>query len=394
MAQDVYLQGATYPDVPAVEVPVIAELINGTVNISMSIGGAYSFYGIIQGVADYIHDSVTATFDGTEYTLPYDPDPNGYAEGYRGYGATYSSSTTMDFSVYPFRVEDDDSAGGWRVYYSSTGNHTIVVQAISTGKFTDVSDTTATASLVASGQTFYLADGTKATGTATGGILEGVIRNDAELVKRYTYDQYLVADEGITLPSYSTTSATLKASASLEVITVDYANYDYFAIERALTIPEYSVTTKAKGREDYAFYSSAQEVIEIPGSTIQSIDGTKEYTSRLYTVMNSYFYREVYWSSSTAITTYATTAYGVQQVVQNITASSSSLTVRSPSVTIRGHTTYFTQTYYDALTDVRLQYIIEVYRVKKGSSNLDGWGLRQLTMNTLDDVANNSGNLT
>ena len=76
-----------------------------------------------------------------------------------------------------------------------------------TALFTDVTDTTAAAEDVAQGKQFYAADGTLTRGTASGGgsasLKYGVLRPDAELVKSYTYDKYIHADEGVTMPAYN-----------------------------------------------------------------------------------------------------------------------------------------------------------------------------------------------
>ena len=76
-----------------------------------------------------------------------------------------------------------------------------------TARFDDASVTTATAPDVASGKIFLAADGTITTGTNSGGgtftPIIGALRSDAELVEKWTMDQYAVADLGLTIPAFS-----------------------------------------------------------------------------------------------------------------------------------------------------------------------------------------------
>lgn len=204
----------------------------------------------------------------------------------------------------------------------------------------------------------------------------GTLRPDAELVKTYSYDKLIHADEEVTIPAYTTTSTSLKASAELSpTYTLDYANYNYFVLERALSIPQYSVTTKAKGRAEYSFASACYEIVEFPADTFQALLNTTKVTSRsasVYAAGNAV--RLVYWSSGTALAAYSTAAYGAAQTITAPSLSSGVLTLKSPALIVRGHTTYFTNTYFNALTDIRYQWIIEVYRAPKSNLNLDGWG--------------------
>ena len=44
---------------------------------------------------------------------------------------------------------------------------------------------------------------------------------------------------------------------------------------------------------------------------------------------------------------------------------------------MRGNTTYFTSSAWGKITDIRRQYVIEVYKAPKNHLNLDGWGAYQ-----------------
>lgn len=265
--------------------------------------------------------------------------------------------------------------------------------AITESYLTDIAD--AIRSKNNSIQTYKPSEMASAISEISGGSINykmGVLRDDAVLVSTYSYDKYINADEKITIPTYSTTSSTVLASETLEATyTLDYANYNYFILERALTIPEYNVTSKAKGRVEYHMSSYFYEICEVPENNFTAIiDGTTKYTSRTATLLGTGFNRLVYWSSGTAITPYSTTAYGCAQAIVAPTLSSGIVTFKTPNFIMRGHTTYFTSTYYNALTDIRIQFLYEVYRSPKGTANLNGWTTYTQAQHIIDCVNNNN----
>lgn len=74
---------------------------------------------------------------------------------------------------------------------------------------------------------------------------------------------------------------------------------------------------------------------------------------------------------------YTATTYTASQVASTPTVSSGKLTVIAPSLQMRGSTTYFTSSAWGKITDIRRQYVIEVWRVPKEDLNVEGWGSYQ-----------------
>lgn len=236
------------------------------------------------------------------------------------------------------------------------------------------------------------------TGSYSGGnptLKVGVLRPDAELVKTFSYDKYIVADEEVTWPGYTTTATVLLASSALsETYTMDYSTYNYYILERMLAYPTYSISTHGKGRCEYNIASYLYEIADIEPSSFITIDGNaKAYTSRTVSIPSSAFYREFYWSSSSAVSVQSTTAYGVYFTVAAPTVSSGVITFNAPAFGTRGHTTYFTSTYMGKVTDVRYQWVIELYRAPKNHYNLNGWGSSTQAAHIIDCVNNNNKKL-
>lgn len=224
----------------------------------------------------------------------------------------------------------------------------------------------------------------------------GVLRNDAELVQTWSKDSLFVADDHGTIPAYSTSATTIAASVDLTpTYTINYTNYNYYALVRALTIPIYNTATKEKGIVDYSVLSGCVEVVEFPQNTFRSLDGSKTFTSSSANAISAgAAYRMLYWSSATAISVYTSSSYGIQQIFAAPAFASGVMTAKSPSLQFRGSTTYLTSSAWGKITDIRVQYVIELYRAPKNHLNLDGWGIYTQGRHVVDCVNSTNHNLT
>lgn len=225
--------------------------------------------------------------------------------------------------------------------------------------------------------------------TITGYPLKRYIqRGDAERIQRYQADELWVTDLGKTKPKYSTTAATMQTGANLSpTITTDLANYNYYVMMRGIALPVYD-NAVAKGRTDYDISCYNYEVNTQPANTIYSADGTKAYASR-HTVVQSLgsVGRTVYWSSATAIALLTNITYGWYITAQAPTYASSVLTIKAPNYGCRAHTTYCTSANWSHMTDIRFQWVIDVYRAAKGHGS-DGWMLQNMTDDCYTDIHN------
>ena len=273
--------------------------------------------------------------------------------------------------------------------------------------FVDPSVTTAAASDVAQGKQFIAADGTLTQGTASGGggssIVWGPIRGDAELVKSWTYDKKIHADEGVTIPSYSTTITTLKAAASLSpTISCDFSSYSYITLIRGIATPEYSISTTGNGKFCYSVFSYVQYCSGTIASAY-SYNGLTPTTNSNSAQFNNVYGNElrkfIHYSSGSSIRLinggyglYFNTSTQPSYSVGSSPYTTATLTVSSPALMIRGNSSYLSSTYYNALTDARFQYIIEVYRVPTNST-VKGWEQESQLYHVIDCM-NNGGTLT
>ena len=308
-----------------------------------------------------------------------------------------------------------------------------------TARYIETSDADATASDIANGKKAYV-NGSLITGNATAPVLTtksitqngtynassdsadgyssvtvnvsggggtsivwGRLRGDATLVKSWSYDGLIVADESVTIPAYSTTDTTLKSGAALTSESLDFSSYSYMLIYRYLAAPVYSNSTISSGRQIYRADSGLYSFIFTPISAFDygGIEATASGSTQQYSSVGiQVFSRGVYYNSDSSIRVASTNygAYMSSATYPSITVASSSpydtatLSITSPDLKIRGNTTQLNSTNWGYITDIRYQYIYELYRVP-ASDAVHGWELESQFHHILDCV-NGNGTLT
>lgn len=221
--------------------------------------------------------------------------------------------------------------------------------------------------------------------TAVPQIQQIALRPDAELVQSWTYDKRIVADEGIPIPAYTTAAQTLKETEQLDEITADAANYKYFLTFRTLVIPEYNTTETARGRYEWSSMVGAYEFVFTPMAELHPlVDGEYSIATNSAAVQGGVSYRSLYFTTATGIGVYATTSYGIWTTAVVPAYVGGKIRVNSPNFYMRAQANIFDQLFYEALTDIRFQYVYELWRVPIGSLQYNGWSNQQMVDFSLD----------
>lgn len=235
---------------------------------------------------------------------------------------------------------------------------------------------------------------------STGNLKPIILRPDAELVQSWTRDRRVVADDGVTLPSYTTTSKTLIASVGVNPplgVEIDCSQYTYQALIRALAIPEYNITTTGKGRVEYGFMVFVMDITDINAGELRGIlNNALSVNSRAVSIQMEKYQHLVYYSKATELSCLNTGSVlrGIMQDVALPSVNTAQLHLAYPSLTIQGNATYLANTYYNALSDIRYQQIIELWRAPKGNLNVDGWGAWQNVRKIIECVNRNDHKLS
>lgn len=227
----------------------------------------------------------------------------------------------------------------------------------------------------------------------------GIIRPDAKLVETWSYDKLWVAEEGETLPAYSTTATTLKASEQLTVTHEwDLDNYKYCVLMRGCAIPFYNTDNIARGRVELSISNTAYELVCTEAGDFRTfVDPTIASRSPVLAWVTSggTVYRMPYFTNSLGqLGIYAATSYGIWVTMVSPSYASGALYINSPNLTFRCQANVFDQPFYEALTDIRFQWVIELWREPIGSLNYNGWTANQELDHILECVYSTTHKLT
>lgn len=228
-----------------------------------------------------------------------------------------------------------------------------------------------------------------------GDLVPIVIRPDAELVQKWEYDKLLVEDEGVTIPSYTIQRTTLVPSETFTVnrTSEDVDTYDYFWASRGLVIPFYNTDAKGRGRQEYSIQESFYEYGSIRDKFPAILDGTLP-TGR-YNINGGYGYALfMYWDHAPAYKVASNVSYGAKLSSVSSQTSGTNIIFTTGDCAITGSSTYLSETFFNAITDIRVQQVIEIWRVKKEGKSTDGWASLQNVLRIADCVASPTHKLT
>ena len=312
-----------------------------------------------------------------------------------GYGfqtslvASYLSLTTIYYTGY-----DGDGKPFMDIIYNSNGTITSTTPS-------HAAPTLTTKSITANGT--YNASSDSADGyssvtvNVSGGTVKmGALRSDAELVQSWTSDKLFVQDMLGTIPAYTTSNTSIVSTENLTpIVDVDFTTYDYILVYRCLNTPIYSNgTNMGTGKLIHSLEAGTCELVSLPEA--EYVSGYITGVANAVVTQNNK--KTVYAGSSSSVSIVTlSTVYGIYNnfinpaISGNLTANGT-ITAKSPSVTMRGSSTYFSSTYWGALTDIRLQYVIELWRSPKASPiNCYAVGSQELH---IIDCATGNGTLT
>lgn len=226
-------------------------------------------------------------------------------------------------------------------------------------------------------------------------IKEIAIRPDAEILQSWTYDKRIVADEGIAIPAYTTANQVLITSRQIDEITADVDHYRYYVTARSLAIPEYNTADTGRGRFEWSSMVASHGFVFTPMAELHPlVDGEYTIATNSAAAQGGTSYRGLYFTSSTGISVYATVSYGIWTSYASPTYVVGKIRVNSPSFTMRGQPNILDQPFWEAITDIRFQYVIELWRVPNDSLQYRGWQEQQSVDKALDCLYSANHKLT
>lgn len=227
--------------------------------------------------------------------------------------------------------------------------------------FHDVSDTTATAADVASGKVFHLADGSAATGTASGGGGGGLV-----WVKSLTKQTIALSDTDYPSWSPSSTATAILATASAGTFeATNVADNDYFTRTRIYINVVYpSATSTSKGKLLKVVGENWYCITRRASNRANLNSGTRN--ANVAESITNYWVLEYYNSGWVANYSQSYGLYPANSAptLSSTSAASPTVTFNRPIINARTSATYFSATYANALDKDKttITFVFDVYR--------------------------------
>lgn len=170
----------------------------------------------------------------------------------------------------------------------------------------------------------------------------------------------------------STTATAVRAAETVEA-SVDPANYEYYTRVRTKVSCAWSAGATFKAAQDVYGASYWYTIVRRPYNTTQiaAMDDARQYVLAVASTSNYY----QYWNTNGAKTVTTGLSYGVYGVnvaptLASATAASTTLTISTPTITIRTSSTYFADARWAELDadNTTIQLVIDLFRVDKNCS--------------------------
>ena len=230
-------------------------------------------------------------------------------------------------------------------------------------------------------------------GGTSASLVEFAIRPDAELIKTWLYDKKIVSDEGATMPVTASSNVKMKASTSLETVSVDFSQYDYYLYAYMVAIPVYSGSVSGFVSQDWAAQCVCREIVSVSADEIYTLEG--EHPSSAYrSAIGATSALNICHNGDGSVKAASGSGYGCNFTWKQPTIGDNSIEVLSPDLVIRSSNAYYDESCLAVTSDVRYQYIYKLYRAAKGNMNFDAWAVTQGFKHISTNVHTNNGTLT
>ena len=229
-------------------------------------------------------------------------------------------------------------------------------------------------------------------GKAAGGGGAGkplILRPDAELVKSWSYDKYIVADEGVTIPPYQSSAATLLNAQTIEDVSADRVSYTYEILVTGLATPKYADGQTPSVIQAFGGTVILDELVTLPEGAVNKGDVV---TDAMSISIPDTLYRFCVTNTGTGWRVNATLS-GANFARSSYVFGSSEITIKSPLLQLTGGT-YMPQATWGALSDIRYQYKIELYRTPNISWDSNGLTVAQALAKVIKGYNSPNGKLT